>query len=102
MFTIEKGVPLPRKHRTGKNPETHIPFREMQVGDSVLVPVALVPRSNVASRVKDANKRMRGRWVTRAEGDATRVFRTHDFSTQAGMDAYLKDFAPQPDASDLA
>lgn len=78
MLTIEKGTPLPPRN-TGKSHPVHIPFRQMNVGDSVLVPHDQLSRANIAARVKDANKRMLGHWVTRLEGDATRIFMSEDF-----------------------
>jgi hypothetical protein len=78
MLTIDKAVPLPPR-KTGKSSSIHIPFRQMNVGDSVLVSHAQLSRSLIAARVKDANKRMLGHWVTRLEGEATRVYMKGDF-----------------------
>lgn len=77
MLTIEKGLPIPPA-QTGKSSAVHIPFREMEVGDSVLVPHDLVARVKINYRVKDANKRLPGHWVTRLEGNATRVYKDSD------------------------
>ena len=80
MLKIDKGTPLPRRGIRKDDPK-HIPFRDMEVGDSVLVPHSLVPRKSILARVADINRRYpRGHWVTRKEGDATRIYRTYEYN----------------------
>ena len=66
-FKIEKGIPVPVKIRKRK-----YPFREMEVGDSIMI-----AGMRAASQISWAVARHKPkRFVTRVEEDGLRVWRT--------------------------
>lgn len=70
MFAIEKNIPVPT---TGKGRPDKYPWKNMEVGDSFLVPdstsAMFVGRKQYAQRAHNA------RYVTRREADGLRVWR---------------------------
>jgi hypothetical protein len=50
VFDIRKDVPLPRVKREGAGRRSNYPFRQMEVGDSFVVPDELVKRVKYAAR----------------------------------------------------
>ncbi|CAB4149813.1 hypothetical protein UFOVP555_37 [uncultured Caudovirales phage] len=74
MATIEKGVPIPLAG--GKHKGEILPLAQLEVGDSVYVDDLVGSYGALRVRVAKENRRPNGkRFITRREGDGTRVWR---------------------------
>lgn len=68
---IEKGVPLPPSRR-GWSSDAKYPLAEMDVGDSIWLPLR---QSSASARAISRGKKLGFKFTTRGEGDGTRVWR---------------------------
>lgn len=77
-LVIEKGIPIPPPLSGRKQPSRYRPelviVKRMDVADSVLVPDS--QQSDVITRLAYYRKEYGFRFVTRKEGDGTRIWRT--------------------------
>ncbi len=82
MFEIEKGVPIPAARPAGKGGrDSKYPFRELETGDSFVVPIngdaaeARRLRVNLMTRCNKYGKSMGRRFTTRLVPEGVRVWR---------------------------
>lgn len=64
---IEKGIPVPEYRKTNK-----YPIRDMEVGDSILIPLAYQKTSLLVST---HGRRYQKTFICRLEGQGTRIWR---------------------------
>lgn len=78
---IEKNVPPPipkcrlKRTRQDRGNRMKLPFKAMEVGDSILVPPAVMTRKNIQIVVSRLGNDLRRKFITRIEGNSTRIWR---------------------------
>lgn len=70
---IESDVPLMASHKNGR-PASY-PWREMQVGDSILIPAERTHPKHASKRAYAASKRTGYKFTCRTQEDGVRVWR---------------------------
>ncbi len=74
MFEVEKGVPMPKPVRAGR--QTKYPWKELAVGDSFFVPADAVKPQSARGAVRTANRIYADRrFATRTVEGGIRVWR---------------------------
>lgn len=69
---IEKNIPLPTRAAYKPRGEKYPELRQLEVGDSFVVPISVAALSTHARRVAKDTKR---KFVVRPEGEGSRVWR---------------------------
>ena len=72
MYTIEKGIPIPPKHKREKGKLTY-PYDDMEIGDSVLIPDKR--QGTLQSSIRQAHFRTGYMFTMRTVKGGVRVWR---------------------------